>query len=91
MHSPSLPMPLRAVLLWLAEARHQLNARRVTAQQRRTQRAQARALRGAERELAEMSLHGLRDIGAPETLLERRQRDNERLGQQQHAAMHLRG
>lgn len=38
------------------------------------QRARSRALRRAERELAEMSLHGLRDIGASEALLARRQR-----------------
>lgn len=35
--------------------------------------AHAAALRRADRELAEMSLHTLRDIGAPEPLLQRRQ------------------
>lgn len=87
MHSPSLAIPLRARALWLAAA---LVAWRAAVQQLRTQHAQARSLRRAERDLAAMSLCGLRDIGAPEALLQRRQRADER-ARLLRDGMHLRG
>lgn len=45
----------------------------------------------AERALAGMSLRGLRDIGAPEPLLQRRHRQDESQRQELCARHHLRG
>jgi uncharacterized protein YjiS (DUF1127 family) len=53
--------------------------------------AAQRRLACAERALAEMSLHALRDIGAPEPLLQRRQRQDEQQRQELRAWTHLRG
>ena len=50
-----------------------------------------RDLARAERALARMSLHALRDIGAPEPLLQRRQRQDELQRQELRAWQHLRG
>ena len=87
MTSPSLRIPLHAGALWLAALRRPLQAVRRVARELRARRRQARALRRAHDELAAMSLHGLRDIGAPEALLQRRQRDDAR----QRAWQHLSG
>jgi len=73
MHSRSLPRPAVAGLA--AAAQRQLAALLGAWRQLRERRARARALWRAERELATMSLHGLRDIGASEALLARRFRD----------------
>ncbi len=48
-------------------------------------------LASAERALAEMSLHALRDIGAPEPLLQRRQLRDEQQRRELRAWTHLRG
>jgi len=56
-----------------------------------TRWAARRQLARAERALAEMSLNGLRDIGAPEPLLQRRQRQDELQRQELRAWSHLRG
>lgn len=85
----SLPAPVWAAA-WVS-ARSHLAAWRAAWRSQRKKWSQARALLQGERELAAMSLHGLRDIGAPETLLERRQRGDEHLRQQQRTWMHLRG
>jgi uncharacterized protein YjiS (DUF1127 family) len=53
--------------------------------------ASQRRLARAERALAEMSLRALRDIGAPEPLLQRRQRQDELQRQELRAWSHLRG
>ena len=50
-----------------------------------------RDLARAERALAGMSLRALRDIGAPEPLLQRRQRQDERQRLELRAWTHLRG
>ncbi len=74
MHNPSLPAPAWATA-WVS-ATSRVSAWRAAWRQLRKERAQALALHRGERELAAMSLHGLRDIGAPETLLERQRRDD---------------
>ena len=91
MHSPSLRIPLRASVLWLAALRHRLGAWRSALQPARMRWAQARSLRRAERELAAMSLQALRDIGAPEALLSRRQLDDDRRQQLRRDGLHLPG
>jgi len=53
--------------------------------------AAQRRLARAERALAEMSLHALRDIGAPEPLLQRRQLRDEQQRRELRAWTHLRG
>ena len=53
--------------------------------------AAQRRLERDERALAEMSLHMLRDIGAPEALLQRRQRHDELQRLDLRVWMHLRG
>lgn len=72
MHTPSLQEPLWSQAA--AAACRQIGALRAAWQGLRERRAQTLALRRAERELAEMSLHGLRDIGVPEALLARQHR-----------------
>ena len=72
MHTRSLREPLWSQVA--AAACRQIDALRAAWQGLRERRAQTLALRRAERELAEMSPHGLRDIGMPEALLARRQR-----------------
>jgi uncharacterized protein YjiS (DUF1127 family) len=56
-----------------------------------TRWAAQRRLARAERALGEMSLHALRDIGAPEALLQRRQRQDELQRQELRGWSHLRG
>jgi len=53
--------------------------------------AAQRRLACAERALAEMSLRALRDIGAPEPLLQRRQLQDEQQRRELRAWMHVRG
>lgn len=80
MQTRNLPPPV-ASLAALAVRRHVGPLRDAWASLRRRW-VQAQGLRRAERELAQMSLHGLRDIGAPEVLQDRRR--------QEQASMHLR-
>ena len=91
MYSPSLRIPLRASVLWLAALRHRLGAWRSALQPARMRWAQARSLRRAERELAAMSLQALRDIGAPEALLSRRRLDDDRSQRLRRDGLHLPG
>ena len=86
---PTRHLPAPAWTAMLAAARRRAGALRTAWQRLRERRARASALRRAERELAEMSLRGLHDIGAPGPLLERRHRDDDALRRQ--AWTHLRG
>ncbi len=101
MHPPSLPAaagPASWFAGWSsAWSRAGIQLQRGSAalhaawQRARARRMHARALRQAEREMSAMSLRGLRDIGAPETLLERRSRAESRLHHQLRAWQHPRG